>query len=202
MSIEAVIWDFGGVIVRTMDQSSRELLAADLRVSLDHLYYLVFSSSAGKRTQLGEISPEELWESVRLALKLDTADMSSVQERFWAGDEVDYELVEYIRSLRSRVTTALLSNAWKDMRSALDETWKIGDIFDYKVISGELGIAKPDPRIYQIALEQVGYPPEQTVFIDDFPKNIAAAEVAGMNAILFQSPGQVRVELEKYLQDI
>ena len=199
MTVRAVFWDMGGVLVRTEDRTPRNQLADDLGVDLNYLYRLIFSGPLGMRTQLGEISPDELWESVRLELGLAPEAMGDFQDRFWAGDEVDYDLVEYVRSLRPRYTTALLSNAWKDMRTVLLEDWKIADAFDEFIISGELGIVKPDPRIYQIALERVGVAPKEAVFVDDFPENVEGARSVGMHAIRFQNPEQVKAELEETL---
>ena len=57
------------------------------------------------------------------------------------------------------------------------------------------GVLKPDPRIYQRVLARVGVAPEQAVFIDDFPRNIAGAEAAGLHGIHFRDPDQARAEL-------
>ena len=63
------------------------------------------------------------------------------------------------------------------------------------VISGELGLVKPDPRIYNHLLERYGVRPEQAVFIDDVAHNVAGAVAVGMRGLLFGSPGALREEL-------
>ncbi len=199
MPINAVIWDFGGVIIRTEDPASREQLIADLGVTRDYLSELTFSGEAGTRAQLGEITQAELWQHVRSELNLAPSEYPDLMKRFFGGDVVDFELVDYIRSLRSRYTTALLSNAWNDLRDIITNRWNFADAFDVMVISGEEGVMKPDPRIYQIALERSGVQPPETVFIDDFIENIEAARKIGMHGIHFQNPGQALVDLEKKL---
>jgi epoxide hydrolase-like predicted phosphatase len=202
MTIRAVLWDFGGVIMRTGDWTPRNQLADDLGVDRKYLIQLVFSGPLGLRAQLGEITPDELWENVRLELGLSPEAMGDFQDRFWAGDEVDYDLVDYVRSLRPRYTTGILSNAWRGMQTVLVEDWKIADAFDEFIISGETGIMKPDPRIYQIALERVGVAPEQVVFIDDFPENVEGARAVSMHAISFQNTEQVKADLEDMLSTL
>ncbi len=68
--------------------------------------------------------------------------------------------------------------------------------FDGIVISGEEGVIKPDPRILRILLDRYRIAPRETVFIDDNPVNVAAAEALDIHGIRFRSPGQLRGELE------
>jgi 2-haloacid dehalogenase len=67
--------------------------------------------------------------------------------------------------------------------------------FDDIVISGEVGVIKPDPRIFRILLERHGVEPAQAVFVDDVEKNAAAASALGIHGIHFRSPQQLRREL-------
>ena len=102
MSIKAVIWDIGGVILRTEDHTPREQLAKTLGVTRAELEALVFGGDLGRRAQLGEITPKKLWGAVRAELNLPPGAHSDISERFFAGDEIDYILVDFIRSLRTR----------------------------------------------------------------------------------------------------
>ncbi len=199
MRIQAVIWDLGGVLVRTEDQAPRAALAESLGVSLQELVHLVFDSEMGLRAQRGEIDPVELWAWMADTLGVPPADLPAVQAGFWAGDRLDRELVDLIRGLQGRYTTALLSNAWRDLRPALKEQWEIDDAFDHIVISAEEGVLKPDPRIYQRVMARIGVNPEEAVFIDDFARNIAGAVAVGLHGILFQDPDQARSELQALL---
>ena len=67
--------------------------------------------------------------------------------------------------------------------------------FDTRVISGHVGVVKPDPRIYEILFERVGRQPSELLFIDDSVANVRASEALGMSAIYFR-PG---IDLEKEL---
>jgi epoxide hydrolase-like predicted phosphatase len=199
MPIKAVIWDIGGVINRTEDPTPRDQLATDLGVTRDDLNYLVFESPEGTRAQLGELSVEALWKYVRDELGLTSNIYPDLRERFFGGDILDYQIVDFIRSLRPGYITAVLSNAWDDLREVLNNQWKIADAFDKIIISGEEGVKKPDRRIYEIALDQVGVKPEEVLFVDDFVENIQGARALGITGIQFQNPGQAVGEIKSLL---
>lgn len=200
MTIHAVIWDLGGVLLRTEDFTHRERLAKRLGMNRTELEDLVFSGESGRRAQLGEINIEQHWENVRLALHLSQESINEFQSEFWEGDILDRELVNYIRALRSGYKTGLLSNAFSNLRYVVTQVWKFSDAFDTMIISAELGIMKPNPSIYQAAVESLEVAPEQAVFIDDFLHNVEGARAVNMHAIHFQGPGQTRAELEQLLK--
>ncbi|MBC8508174.1 MAG: HAD family phosphatase [Anaerolineales bacterium] len=201
MSIKAVIWDMGGVIVRTEDHASRDNLAAQLGVTRHHLETSVFGGEIGHQAQRGEIDAPNLWEAVRQTYNLSKDGIKDFQKRFWAGDEVDYQLVEYIRSLRKNYISALLSNAWNDLRAVITERWNFADAFDTMIISGEEGVMKPAARIYQIALDRTQVAPSEAVFIDDFAHNIEGAKAVGMHVIQFISVEQTLNDLKELLNE-
>lgn len=198
MPIKAVIWDIGGVIGRTEDRTPRAQLAEDLGVSYEYLVRLVFGGEQGTRAQLGEISVDELFLYVRKELNLGPDEFPDLYDRFFAGDRVDYVLVDFIRSLRPRYKTGIISNAWGDLNEMLDQ-WGITDVFDIIVGSGDEGILKPDPKIYKIALKRLGIKAEESAFIDDFIENIEGAQKLGINAIHFQNRDQTLSELKMLL---
>ena len=201
MPIKAIIWDLGGVIMRTEDPNPRQELAAELGITRQQLEMSVFAGEVGQQAQRGDIRAADLWEAVRQTYKLTPEGLRDFQHRFWGGDQVDQELVAYIRTLRGQYKTALLSNAWDNLRQVLNHDWKIADAFDTLTISAEEGVMKPDPRIYQIALKRTGVAPEEAVFIDDFLHNIEGARAVGMHGIHFQSRTQALNELENLLHN-
>ena len=89
-------------------------------------------------------------------LDLPFEQMPEINRQFFGGDRVDFSLIALIQRLRPTYTTALLSNTWNvHLENTLRESLKITDTFDVIISSAAEGIAKPDPRIYQIALEKV-----------------------------------------------
>jgi epoxide hydrolase-like predicted phosphatase len=199
MPIKAVIWDIGGVIGRTEDRTPRSQLAADLGVSTEYLVRLIFGGEQGARAQLGEITVDELFQYVRKELRLAPGEFPDLYDRFFAGDRVDYELVDFIRLLKPKYKIGIISNAWGDLRQMLEQ-WGIADTFDVVVGSGDEGILKPDPKIYEIALERFGLKPEEVIFVDDFIENVEGAKKLGINAIHFQNREQALSELTDLLK--
>lgn len=198
MSIRAVIWDLGGVLLRTEDYGPRDGLAQRLGMSRLELEETAFGKEAGKRGQRGEVSASEHWATIAQSVGLP---VETFWNEFFGGDRLDQELVAAIRELRLRYRTGLLSNAFSDLRGLVTEQWKIADAFDELVISAEEGVMKPDERIYRITLERLGVAAQEAVFVDDFKRNVEAAERAGIRAIHFRGPQQAWSELEQILKD-
>jgi epoxide hydrolase-like predicted phosphatase len=199
MSIRAVIFDLGGVIVRTEDKGPRTRLAESLGLTYAQIDNLVFNSPSGIQAALGAIPAEDHWQWVCQELKLPASEAARLQAEFWGGDRLDQVLVDYIRSLRPKVHTALLSNAMSDTRLALEQKWQIADAFDVIILSSEEKLAKPAPRIFQLVVERLNVQPQEAVFVDDFPENIQAAQKAGLHAVQFRSTEQVVNELDDLL---
>jgi len=199
MGIKAVIFDFGGVLVRTEDRAPRRNLAESLGMTYDQLDDLIFQSESARQATVGEITTEEHWETLRSRLGLSADDFPRVPKAFFGGDVLDEALMAYIRTLRPRCKTALLSNAWDYLRGVLIHEWQIADAFDELIISSEVGMAKPEAGIYELALARLDVAPSQAVFVDDFPRNVAGAQDVGMHAVQFRSSEQVRAELDDLL---
>ena len=199
-TFRAVYFDLGGVIVRTGDREPRTKLAERLGMTYEELAKAVFENESSARASLGAISTEEHWAAVVQRLGLPPAQADIVRQEFFAGDIPDLGLIAFIRSLRPKYRTGLISNAWPDMRAFL-VSQNIADAFDELIISAEVGIAKPDARIYQLALEKMGVAPAEAVFVDDFARNIAGARAVGMYAIQFTQPDETLEELKQLLND-
>ena len=200
MTIRAVYFDLGGVIVRTGDREPRTRLAERLGMTYEELSKAVFENESSLRASLGAISPQEHWADVIQHLGLPPSEVDSVRQDFFAGDALDLDLINFLRSLRPKYRIGLLSNAWSDMRAYLISQ-RIEDVFDQLIISAEVGIMKPDARIYQLALEKLGVAPAEAVFVDDFTVNVEGARAVGMYAIQFTRPDKTLEELNQLLND-
>lgn len=203
MTIKAIIFDVGGVLVRTEDRAPRTALG--LRFGKSYLEFdkAVFGVPTSRQASCGKISTQAHMRTVMRSFGLPETDaeIKAFRHQFFAGDVVDKEMVKEIGTLRPQYVTAVLSNAWDDLRGFLEDTWHIDDAFDEIFISAEMGVMKPDPKIYQMVLEALDLKPEETVFVDDFLHNIEAARKLGMHGIHFQSKAQAMGELRKLLQD-
>jgi len=196
--IKAVFFDLGGVVVRTEYQAPRQYLADDLGLEYEDLVKLVFGSPSSEQASVGAISTEQHWAEVTKRLRRPDSETQAIRDEFFAGDVVDRELIDFIRSLRPKYKTGLISNAWPDLRDYIIKQ-KFDDAFDNMVISAEVGVMKPEAKIYQIALEQAGISPNEAVFVDDFVENIEGCEALGMRGIHFRSPEQALDALKQML---
>ena len=197
--ITTVIFDLGGVLLRTEDRAPRTRLAEGLGMTYQELEAVMYDEESSLEAMRGQKGVEEHKARVMEILGLPEDAFPDFGDQFWGGDEMDRKLVEFIRGLRSDYTTALLSNAWEDLRELLDDFWKISDAFDHIFISAEMGLAKPDPEVYQRVIAELGVPPSEVVFVDDFIENVEAAREAGWNAIHFRSREGALAELAEYL---
>ena len=199
MTIKAIIFDLGGVLLRTADFTPREQLASRLGMNRGELEEFVFAGESGDKAQRGEITSQQHWSNLAAQIHYSDAKFNELIEEFFAKDEIDTSLLDFIRHLHKTYKTGLFSNAFDDLRQIINERWHFGDAFDEMIISAEVGLVKPDPRIYHLAVEQLGVKAEQAVFVDDMPRNIVGAKRVGMLGIHFRNPQQVRFELEQLL---
>jgi len=198
MTIRAVYFDLGGVIVRTEFQTPRQLLAQRLGLEYDGLIKLVFESESAVQASLGFISEDEHWAAVTRRLHLPESETRLIRDEFFAGDITDLHLLDFMRAVRKTCKVGLISNAWSGLRSWIVSN-KFDDAFDAMTISAEVGVMKPDARIYRIALDQLGVASAESVFLDDSSANVAAARAFGMPAIHFVRSEQALDELKQIL---
>ena len=179
----ALIVDMGGVILRTEDPAPRTALAQQFGMTREELEWLVFESPSADAATLGQIPEEEHWATIGRILHLSSAEVAGFRNQFFAGDRENRELVALLRSVRPRVKTGLLSNAWSGARRTALEAYSYLDAIDLAIYSAEVGLVKPDPRIYRLMLDRLGMQPSEAVFVDDSQKNVAAAEALGLRAL-------------------
>jgi len=116
--------------------------------------------------------------------------------RMFAGSSMDEAMLRLLRRLHADgVPTGLLSNSW----GGGYPTELFGEMFDAVVISAEVGMRKPEPRIFLHAAEVLGLDPQECVFIDDIQANITAAEQIGFTGILHTTAGQTAEQVAELL---
>jgi len=198
MTLRAIFFDIGGVIVRTEYQAPRERLAERLNMTYDDISKIVFESETARKASIGEVSVEEHWLAVTRKLRLPASDAKAIHAEFFGGDVIDRDLLDFIRSLRPRCKTGVISNAWGDSRDYIIRN-QFDDAFDTLILSAEIGMMKPQPEVYQLALKRAQVEANEAAFVDDMPKNIEAANALGMHGIVFRDPAQVKENLKNLL---
>ncbi|HQY90518.1 HAD family phosphatase [Caldilinea sp.] len=196
--IKAVIFDVGGVLVRTEDPAPRRRLEEQLGLQPGEAEYLVYNSEMGQQAQRGEIAAAELWGWLQTRLGCDDAALTAFRQQFWGGDRLNAPLLALVRRLRPHYQTAIISNAMDDLLQTLTVTYSIADAFDLIVGSAAEKIMKPAPEIYLRALARLGRTPEAAIFIDDFAHNVAGARAVGMAAIHYTPQIDMAAALADY----
>jgi len=199
MPMRAVIFDFGDVLARLEDPSGQRKWEKRLGLPEGGLAMAVFESEVADRSMAGQATEVEVWEYVAVNFGLDDERLAELQRDFWSGWRLDTELVSFLGNLRPRYKTAILSNAWPGTREVFTEMFKLDQAVNEMIISAEEGVAKPDHRIYQIAVSRLGVQPDEAVFVDDLVENVQAAQAFGMWSILFKSTQQAISEVQGYL---
>lgn len=195
--IKAIIFDFGGVLLRTQNRQGRRKWEEKLGLEEWESEVIVFGSEMGTKAQMGEISYERLWEWIGRRFNLSPQELNDFQHDFWAGDVLDSDLVGYIRSLKNKYQIAMISNASDELRQNLKDRHSIADVFDLIVCSAEEHVMKPHQEIYLRTLERLGCDPAEAVFVDDSEPNIQAARKLGMFTVHFRPSTDIPSEFKK-----
>jgi epoxide hydrolase-like predicted phosphatase len=147
------------------------------------------------RLETGELAEAEF--EPRFAALLEVAPEGLI-ERLFGGMGPDAAMLAAVRTARAAgVRTGLLSNSWSADHYDRD---LLAELFDAWVISGEVGMRKPDPAIYALAAERMGLPPEAIVFVDDLPGNLKPARALGMATVVHRGDAEATLaELEPLL---
>lgn len=194
--IKAIIFDVGGVLIRTQSRAGREKWAAKFGMDSWDFENFVFRSESGVQSELGQKSVKEHWQWLAEHFGLTEASLVEMRRDFFGGDVLNEPLVEYVKRLRQAgYRTGILSNFGDNARRIWRKVYPFIENFDGIIISSEVGVMKPDPKIYHLAAESVGVKPAEALFIDDFIQNVEGARAVGMQAIHFTDPELVRQRL-------
>ena len=198
--MRGLLVDFGGVLTTNVFDSFKEFC---VREGLDpetvKRLFREDPEALGELRKLerGELTEEEF--SERFGPMLGVSDTEGLVDRLFAGMGPDEAMVEAVKTAkRSGVKTGLISNSWGGSGIHYEGT-PLADLFDAVVISGDVGMHKPEPEIFHLGAERIGVPPEECVFVDDLRENCAGAEDVGMTAILHRGPEKTVPELERLL---
>jgi len=197
--------DFGGVLTTSLREAFHSFTEREgidyerVREAIRTAYGSPDAESMIARFETGKLEQEHFERELAAALSrgLDSPIAPErLVTRMLQDLRLDEEMIEAVRTARGAVATGLLSNSWGVGYYPRD---LLAELFDEVVISGEVGLRKPDPPIFAVAAERLGLPPEECVFVDDLPGNIEAAEALGMRGVLHEVAATTIPELEKLL---
>jgi glucose-1-phosphatase len=198
MTVRAVLWDVGGVLLRTEDPLPRRRWEERLGLPAGRLADVVFGCPAAERATIGEALEEQVWREAAEILCVPVAELDQFKSDFFAGDRWDISLLDFIRGLHPKYRMGILSNAWLGARRNFSLSIP-QDLFNVFLISAEERMRKPEERFFRLALRQLDTLPEETIFIDDFKENIASARQIGFQSIQFQNAESTIAEVRRLL---
>lgn len=183
--VGAVIFDIGGVLVSESDWSPLLRWASVLGLSTEELGSRLAAVDVDGRAATGHVTESELREGWSRELGLDAEQTEAFVRDVWDlyCGEPDEAMIGFVRSLRPAYRTGLLSNAVDGARREESRRYGFDALTDDLVYSHEVHLAKPDPAVYLLACDRLGVAPEETVFVDDLPENVAAAADLGIHAL-------------------
>ncbi len=194
---QAIVFDFGGVLTKT---PNREILVRFICQSFGFSEEEFERINQEKRLFVKQGgTDEEFWiayaktEKIELPHNWTESFKSTMIEAICIHSEM-YDLVDTLKD--QKIPIALLSNIDERLARFIRE-FGLYQPFDPCLLSYEIGIEKPDPKVYELLLSTLNLPAQEVVFIDDLAENVEAAKTIGIDAILFESIDQLRNELTK-----
>jgi epoxide hydrolase-like predicted phosphatase len=201
MPIQALFVDVGGVLVELGPSDERSKWAARFDLTEVQLARIVFDSEAAWHAVVGAVPEAAVWEHAASVLKLNEQELAEFKRDFWKGERFNTELAQFIQTLRPHCKTGIISNAWSDARSALNSKFNLDSYVDDTIYSAEVKLAKPDVRIFQLALARLDVRPSKAVFVDDVLENVHAAQSLGMKGVQFKNTIQTIDDVKGYLDE-
>ncbi|MFE0156674.1 HAD family hydrolase [Nonomuraea sp. NPDC059007] len=187
---DVILFDLYGVIARTQTEQARERLVELAGVPGERFWAAYWDCRPDYDAGL---SSAAYWENVAARLGTTFADvpaLTAADLESWS--QSDPEMVALVNELADEGRTlGLLSNIIEDLVPVWERTDWLRR-FAARTFSCRIGVAKPDPRAYEVAAGQLGVPMERILFLDDSEANVRAAREVGMGAEVFTSAAQVR----------
>lgn len=192
--IQAVLFDFGGVFTDSPFHAVTEF-GAEIGADPALVTQAVFGSyehdgdHPWHQLERGEITLEAARDAVAVlgrehGLEIDIYELFMKMAGNNAGADARKPLVDRVRKLQADgYRTGIITNNVAEFGEGWRGLIPVDDLFEFVVDSSSVGVRKPDPAIFQIAIDTLGLPPSKIVFLDDYPANVVAARAQGMHAI-------------------
>jgi putative hydrolase of the HAD superfamily len=196
--MKGLLVDFGGVLTTNVFDSFRDFCVAE-GLDPDSIKRLFREDPRARglvrSLETGELSEDDFGKRFGELLEIEQRD--GLVDRIFGGLRPDERMLDALRRARAAgIRTGLVSNSMGAGRYDRDV---FPELFDGVVISGDVGMHKPQPEIFLLGAERAGVAPEECVFVDDLRENCEGAEAVGMTAILHRGAERTVPELERLL---
>jgi epoxide hydrolase-like predicted phosphatase len=200
MSIRAVVFDIGGVLEYTPRLGIDEQWEAKLGLEPGTLGQRLIHLWRGG--SLGTITLDEVHNGMAEAMDWSAEQVSAYMEDVWREyvGTLNTELAEYFASLRPTYKTGILSNSFVGAREREMAAYHFDQMADVIIYSHEVGLRKPDPRIYELTWQRLGVQPHEMIFLDDHDDMVEPARALGVHGIVFTHNARTIAEIEACLK--
>jgi putative hydrolase of the HAD superfamily len=189
-NMKAILFDLGGVYFQggLKDLFQRyPSLSGEGRMELIHMH--------DDGVLKGRIEPAAFWDRASELAGVDAAEM---REGYLRSIHPIEGMPELVKQLSGKYRLGIISGVDSERIDYLDQKYGFLEPFEVRVFSYEMGTNKPDSVMYATAIEKLGLPPEETLFVDDDPRNLEPAKELGMSAIHFESVEKLKKDLASY----
>lgn len=196
--IRTILWDVGGVLLTNgWDHSERADLFREFQVDRDE--FELRHEAVNDAWEKGEMTVDDYLDHT---LFYEPRDFT--REEFFArmkdmSQWLPHSAIDIVRSLAGRedVKLAMLSNESRELMDHRIENFGLGGYFSAYLVSAYVGLRKPDPSIFKLALDVMQSPPEETMFVDDRKENAAVASALGIHGMQYEGPLKLEEELKR-----
>jgi putative hydrolase of the HAD superfamily len=199
MTIQAVVFDIGGVLEITPDLGVTAAWESRLGLAPGELDERM--RDAWRGGSIGTISEAQVHQAITERLGLGEQQLAEFMADIWREylGNANTELIEYARQLRPRYRTGILSNSFVGAREREQTAYGFEDLVGDIIYSHECGMSKPDPGIYALTCTRLGVEPAQMAFLDDSEACVEGARQAGIHAVLYRDNAQAIGDIEELL---
>jgi putative hydrolase of the HAD superfamily len=200
MTIQAIVFDIGGVLELTPDPGLDKKWEQKLNLKQDELNQRL--GEVWRGGSVGTITIQQVHQNIGEIMNWSKEQVNEFMADIWKEylGTLNVELAEYFRSLRPKYKTAIISNSFVGAREKEAEHYQFDSICDFIIYSHEVGLRKPDHKIFSLACEQLGLQPYEIIFVDDHKEVYASAEEMGMHCIEFKDNAQTIADIQACIQ--
>jgi len=201
MTIKAIVFDIGGVLEITPNLNTDAKWEQKLNLKPNELYQCLIE--VWKAGSVGTISIQDVHTEIGRIMGWGEVQVNAYMHDIWKEylGTLNVELADYFRSLRPKFKTAIISNSFVGAREQESEHYGFNTICDFIIYSHEVGLQKPDPKIFALACERLNLQPNEIIFVDDHAEVYMSAVEMGVHCFEFKDNVQIIAEIEKCIAD-
>jgi epoxide hydrolase-like predicted phosphatase len=200
MTIKAIVFDIGGVLEITPNLSTDAQWEKKLNLKENELYERLHEIWRGGT--IGTISIQQVHENIGKIMNWDETQVNEYMGDVWKEylGTLNVELADYFRNLRPKYQTAIISNSFVGAREQEAKHYQFDTICDFIIYSHEVGLRKPDPKIFELTCQKLGLQPNEVIFVDNHADVYASALEMGMHCFEFKDNAQIIAKIEACIQ--